>query len=358
LEIYPNSDLYHGSYAISARCDNAFLIISNLLKGAWAWGDALFWGYNPKQDNDLKEVFNYAVSKNLAFFDTAELYGLGRSEYLLGKFRKEAGADGGKVQIATKFAALPFRTTSNDVVKACKDSLRRLNPDGKNEPIDLYQIHFPNAWSNEEYWDGLAQCYEQGLVKAVGVSNYGVDAMRAVHAKLAERGIPLATNQIQLSLLYRFPIDNGLLQACNDLNVKVLSYSPLSLGFLTGKYNSENRPSGPRLSIAKKLFDGPDDGKAFNELLVVMKSISENHGGVPLSQVALNWTRAKGTIPIPGARSLKQAKQNMGALEWDLTGDELAALDMASAKTPAYISPDKSPFPKEDINTKLKMFDS
>jgi pyridoxine 4-dehydrogenase len=152
LEIYPNSDLYHGSYAISARCDNAFLIISNLLKGAWAWGDALFWGYNPKQDNDLKEVFNYAVSKNLAFFDTAELYGLGRSEYLLGKFRKEAGADGGKVQIATKFAALPFRTTSNDVVKACKDSLRRLNPDGKNEPIDLYQIHFPNAWSNEEYW--------------------------------------------------------------------------------------------------------------------------------------------------------------------------------------------------------------
>lgn len=190
------------------------------------------------------------------------------------------------------------------------------------------------------------------------MSNYGVDAMRAVHAKLAERGIPLATNQIQLSLLYRFPIDNGLLQACNDLNVKVLSYSPLSLGFLTGKYNSENRPSGPRLSIAKKLFDGPDDGKAFNELLVVMKSISENHGGVPLSQVALNWTRAKGTIPIPGARSLKQAKQNMGALEWDLTGDELAALDMASAKTPAYISPDKSPFPKEDINTKLKMFDS
>jgi len=67
--------------------------------------------------------------------------------------------------------------------------------------------------------------------------------MRAVHAKLAERGIPLATNQIQLSLLYRFPIENGLLQACNDLNVKVLIYSPLALGFLTGKYNSENRPS-------------------------------------------------------------------------------------------------------------------
>lgn len=326
--------------------------------GAWAWGDSIFWGYNPKQDNDLKEVFNYAVSKDCAFFDTAELYGIGRSETLIGKFRKEVGKDGDKVQVATKFAALPFRTKPDNVVKACRDSLKRLNPDGSDKPIDLYQIHFPNAWSNEEYWDGLAQCYEEGLVKAVGVSNYGVDALRAVHSKLEKRGIPLATNQIQLSLLYRFPIDNGLLEACEELNVKVLSYSPLALGFLTGKYNTDNRPSGPRLNIAKKLFDGDDEGKAFNDLLAVMKEVSENHGGVPLSQVALNWTRAKGTIPIPGARSLKQAKQNLDTLKWDLTANELSALDVASAKVPAYITPDKSPFPKEDINTKLKMFDS
>lgn len=334
--------------------------IINNQKGAWAWGDSIFWGYNPKQDNDLKEVFDYAVSKNLAFFDTAELYGLGRSETLLGNFRQEAArGDGDKVQIATKFAAFPFRTKAKDVVNACKESLRRLNPDGsKNYAIDLYQIHFPNAWSNEEYWDGLAQCYEEGLVKAVGVSNYGVDALRAVHDKLAQRGIPLATNQIQMSLLYRFPLDNGLLQACNDLNVKVLSYSPLALGFLTGKYDSQTRPSGPRQTIAKKLFDGPDEGKTFNELMAVMKSISSNHGGVPLSQVSLNWARAKGTIPIPGARTLKQAKQNIGALDWDLTEDEVKALDIASSMVPAYISPDQSPFPKQDINTKLKMFDS
>jgi pyridoxine 4-dehydrogenase len=327
--------------------------------GAWAWGDAIFWGYNPKQDNDLKEVFNYAVSKNLAFFDTAELYGIGRSETLLGNFRRDAGAEkGDQVKIATKFAALPFRTKPDNVVKACRDSLKRLNPDGSDRPIDLYQIHFPNAWSNEEYWDGLATCYEEGLVKAVGVSNYGVDAVRAVHSKLAKRGIPLATNQIQLSLLYRFPLENGLLQACDDLGVKVLSYSPLALGFLTGKYDATTRPSGPRLNISKKLFDGEDEGKGINELLAVMKEVASNHGGVPLSQVALNWTRAKGTIPIPGARSLKQAKQNLGALDWDLTSSELNALDEASAKVPAYITPDKSPFPKEDINTKLTLFDS
>lgn len=325
--------------------------------GAWAWGDSVFWGYNPKQDNDLQQVFDYALSKDLAFFDTAELYGLGRSETLLGNFREASGSDGDKVQVATKFAALPFRTKSKDVVNACKASLKRLNPNGGNRPIDLYQIHFPNAWSNEDYWDGLAKCYEEGLVKSVGVSNYGVDAMRAVHSKLAERGIPLATNQIQLSLIYKFPTENGLLQACDDLGVKVLSYSPLALGFLTGKYNKDNRPTGPRQNIAKTLFDG-DAGDSFTDLTKVMKEISANHGDAPLSQVALNWNRAKGTIPIPGARSLKQATQNIGALDWNLSEEEVRMLDLVSAKVPGYITPDKNPFPKEDINTKLKLYDS
>jgi len=330
--------------------------------GAWAWGDSLFWGYNPKNDADLKEVFDYAVSKDLAFFDTAELYGLGRSETLLGNFRREGGAAGNRVRVATKFAALPFRTKPEDVVKACRASANRLNPGVKAggegfRPIDLYQIHFPNAWANEEYWDGLAQCYELGLVKSVGVSNYGADALRAVHAKLAERGIPLATNQIQLSLLYRYPLENGLLDACKELDVKVLSYSPLALGFLTGKYDKDVRPSGPRAKIAKTLFDG-DAGDSFTGLLDAMKTVSGNHGNAPLSQVALNWTRSKGTVPIPGARSIKQAKQNIGALDWNLTKDEVRALDVASSKVPAYVSADKSPFPKEDINTKLKMFDS
>jgi len=346
--------------ADTSRSSATTLSLPPMGLGAWAWGDSIFWGYNPKEDDDLHQVFNYALSQNLAFFDTAELYGLGRSETLIGNFREEAGDEGDKVQVATKFAALPFRTKAQDVVKACKSSLKRLNPNDSRSaarPIDLYQIHFPNAWANEEYWDGLAQCYEQGLVKSVGVSNYGVDAIRAVHGKLSERGIPLATNQIQLSLLYRFPIENGLIDTCNELGVKVLSYSPLALGFLTGKYDRKNIPTGPRQRIANTLFEG-DAGASFDTMISVMKDISANHGDAPLSQVALNWTRAKGTIPIPGARNLRQAKQNFGALDWDLTKEEVHLLDGASSKVPAYITPDKSPFPKEDINSKLKMFDS
>ena len=235
-------------------------------------------------------------------------------------------------------------------MNACKKSVQRLGG-----PIDLYQIHFPNSWSNEDYWDGLADCYDQGLVKAVGVSNYGVDAVRACHAKLAQRGIKLASNQIQLSLLYRWPIDNGLLDTCAELEMEVLSYSPLALGFLTGKYSKDNLPSGPRAKLGKDLF-AAEDG-SYEKLLATMNEIADRHDAVP-SQVALNWARAKGTIPIPGARAVNQAKQNLASLGWNLSKEEERQLDEASAKVTGFVTPDKNPFPREDINTKLKMYDS
>ena len=92
------------------------------------------------------------------------------------------------------------------------------------------RLQFPNAWANEAYWDGLGDCYDKGLVKAVGVSNYGADAVAAVSASLAKRGIPLYSNQIQYSLLYPFANSNGLKSTCDQLGVKILAYSPLGLG--------------------------------------------------------------------------------------------------------------------------------
>ena len=318
--------------------------------GAWAWGDPIMWGYNPSQDEELRRVFDYAVANSKSektLFDTAELYGFGRSESLLGEFSKDCSDN---VEIATKFAPLPFRSSATNVVKACEASVKRLG----GRPIDLYQVHFPNGWSNAEYWDGLAMVYEKGLVKSVGVSNYGSDALRACHKALAERGIPLATNQIQYSLLYRWPEMNGLLDTCKELNIKVLAYSPLALGFLTGKYSQEKLPSGPRNALGKQLFQTSD----FDNLVDTMKQVASQHSGATVSQVAINWTRAKGTIPIPGARNISQVKQNYAALEWDLSPKEVQTLDEAAAKVTTFITPEKSPFPKEDINTHLKMFDS
>lgn len=326
--------------------------------GCWAWGDSLFWGYNPSQDKDLNEVFDYVASKTSSspsssvLLDTAEAYGLGRSESLIGDFSKNLSAETQeKVVVATKFAAVPLRTKPENVVKAALGSQKRLD-----RPIDLYQIHFPNAFANEAYWDGLADAYEQGIVKNVGVSNYGVDALRACHAALAKRGVPLTSNQIQYSLLYRYPEQNGLLQACKDLDVEVLSYSPLALGLLTGKYLSGaslKQLGGPRKKLFKETVDKPE----FQKLLLTMEKVASNHGNeANIPQVAINWCRAKGTIPIPGARNLRQVKSNYAALSWDLTADEVAMLDEAA--TYSYIDPAVSPFPKVDKDTGLIMFDS
>lgn len=235
------------------------------------------------------------------------------------------------------------------MVKACEASLRRLG-----RPIDLYQIHFPNSWSNAAYWDGLAEAFDKGLVKAVGVSNYGVDATIACHDALAKRGIQLATNQIQMSLLYRWPTENGLLNACQDRGIQVLSYSPLALGMLGGKYTRENPPQGPRKSIYEKLMSTPD----YENLIATMKDVASAHGNATPSEVALNWARAKNTVPIPGARTISQIQNNNGALDWNLSSEEVAVLEREAAKVTTFLTPDASPMAHQDINSGLIMFDS
>ena len=188
------------------------------------------------------------------------------------------------------------------------------------------------------------------MVKSVGVSNYGADAVSAVSKSLAARGIPLATNQIQYSLLYPNANSNGLKQRCDDLGVRVLAYSPLGLGLLSGKYNKDRLPEGPRASLATAFFAQD----AADRLVAAVRTVAEKHGGTP-SQVAINWCVAKGTVPIPGARTIQQARDNLGALKWKLDADDLRLLDSASSDIAPLAS---SPFPKTDINTGLTMFDS
>lgn len=181
-----------------------------------------------------------------------------------------------------------------------------------------------------------------------------MDATRACHDALAKRGIQLATNQIQMSLLYRWPDQNGLLKACDDLGVQVLSYSPLALGMLTGKYTLEKPPQGPRKAVFEKLLTTPD----YQNLLDTMKEVAAGHGDASLSQVALNWTRAKKTIPIPGARTLSQIQKNNAALDWNMSAEEVSLLDREAAKVTTFLTPEANPFPKKDINTGLILYDS
>ena len=168
--------------------------------------------------------------------------------------------------------------------------------------------------------DALARAHQAGLVKAVGVSNYSEREMRAIHAALARHGIPLATNQIEYSLLRTMPESSGLLRACTELGVVVLAYSPLGQGRLTGKYTAANPPPGRRNFSSFPMTE-------IDPLVAELRRIGERHHGKTPAQVALNWIICKGAIPIPGAKNREQAEQNAGALGWRLTDDEVRAFD-------------------------------
>ncbi len=186
--------------------------ISPLGIGCWAWGDRIVWGYGRGgfSDADLEAAFHAALDAGINFFDTAELYGLPnhRSEKLLGQFMQGTKQT---VVVATKFFPLPWRVTRGQLVGALRASLRRLRLDR----VDLYQIHWPpTLMSVESAASALADAVDAGLTRAVGVSNYNVDRMRRTHDVLAQRGIPLASNQVEYSLFMRDTERNGLLRAC------------------------------------------------------------------------------------------------------------------------------------------------
>ncbi|MDB9344473.1 aldo/keto reductase [Nodularia spumigena CS-586/05] len=300
--------------------------------GTWAWGNQLLWGYNESMDEQLQAVFNLCVSNGVSLFDTGDSYGTGRlngrSELLLGRFTQEyQGVNQDKICIATKLAAYPWRWTRQAMVKACQASAQRL---GKN--VDLVQMHWSTAnyapWQESGLLDGLADLYEQGLVKGVGLSNYGPKRLQRVHKKFAARGVPIKTLQVQYSLLSTYPVTElGLKDVCDQLGIKLIAYSPLALGILTGKYAEKGSlPKGIRGLLFRQLLPG------VRSLLECLREVAEFRNKT-MSQVAINWCICKGTIPIPGAKSLEQAQQNIGALGWLLDSGEIAALDQAAAST-------------------------
>ena len=287
--------------------------------GTWAWGDSLFWGYGKDYgEMDLRLAFQAAVNKGITFLDTAEVYGLGKSEELIGKFIKETNAT---TQIATKYMPLPWRFRAEDVADAVTASLKRL----KMPSVDLYQVHFPfpSFLSQEGLMNALADEVQQGRIKAVGVSNYSAEQLREAHRVLARRGVPLAVNQVRYSLITREIETNGVLAAARELGVTILAYSPLAQGLLTGKYTMSNPPTGAR-SFDKR-FQTAGLIK-LQPVLDKLNELGEKYSKTP-AQVALNWLICQpGVIPIPGIKTAAQVDQNAGAIGWELS--EIDAIEL------------------------------
>jgi pyridoxine 4-dehydrogenase len=300
--------------------------------GTWAWGNRLLWGYDESMDDQLQAVFDLCVSNGVTLFDTGDSYGTGRlngrSEMLLGRFAREYQGTGKEnICIATKLAAYPWRLTRQSMVKAGKASAERL---GRN--VDLVQMHWSTAnyapWQEWALLDGLADLYEQGLVRGVGLSNYGSQRLKQVYKKLRDRGVAIATLQVQYSLLSTYPVTElGIKDVCDELGIKLIAYSPLALGILTGKYTEKSSfPKGIRGLLFRQLLPG------VRPLLGCLQEIASSRNKT-MSQVAINWCMCKGTIPIPGAKTVAQAKENLGALGWRLDASEVIALDRAAAST-------------------------
>jgi aryl-alcohol dehydrogenase-like predicted oxidoreductase len=176
--------------------------------------------------------------------------------------------------------------------------------------------------------DRVADAVEAGKVKAAGVSNYSAGQMREAHAALARRGIPLASNQVEYSLLHRKPEVDGVLDACRELGITLIAYSPLAGGRLTGKYSPEHRAGGffrrilPQYS--RKALD------AIQPVISLLREIAERYSKTP-GQVALRWLIENPVVlPIPGAKNGKQAADNAEALTFSLTAQEVEMLDEAT----------------------------
>lgn len=290
--------------------------------GAWAWGDSMYWAYGRGYDeSDVRAAFEVSLGAGINFFDTAEVYGSGRSERLLGEFL--SGADE-TIVVATKFMPLPWRLRKGALMRTLRNSLNRLGLD----QVDLYQIHWPFPPVPVETWaDALADVVQEGLARAVGVSNYNEEQMRRAYAVLAKRGVPLASNQVLYNLINRKVEFNGLLETCQELGITLIAYSPLAQGVLTGKYTAGEPLPGVRgRRYSRALLE------KVQPLIRRMREIGRAHDAKTPAQVALNWLICKGTVPIPGAKNARQAQENIAALDFHLSEAELAALDETSAE--------------------------
>lgn len=307
--------------------ETRFLHAIQLGVGAMPWGDRVVWQYGRSHgEQDAHEAFLACLAEGITFIDTAEIYGGGSSERLVGKFAEQSGKP---VLVGTKFFPMPWRLGASRVPAALRGSLTRL----RREAVDLYQIHWPSPLlSVEKMMDGLRMCVEAGLTRTVGVSNFDQSLMLRSYSALARYNIPLASNQVHYSLLNRTVEKNGLLKRCAELGVRLIAYSPLELGLLTGKYGPDNPPPGNRAVRYLHLLP------RIPPLLKLMTEIGQDHGGKFSAQVALNWLIRKGTLPIPGAKNADQALQNAGALGWSLTDEEMAKLDAASDEVLGYKS--------------------
>ncbi len=289
-------------------------------------GSGVFNVAYPSLTQDTKNaIVQAAVDGGINWFDTAEMYGLGRSEQSLAMALNAAGKAEGEVVVATKW--LPLFRTAGNIKRSINTRLRFLG--GYN--IDLYMVHQPWGFSSPEAeMNAMADLVEAGKIRSIGVSNFDAERMRLAHQALEKRGLPLAANQMEYSLLNRKIESDGVLAAAKELGVIIIAYTPLANGLLSGEYHKN-----PDLLMSKPLFwRARIEGQIARTrpLIEALDEIARRYQVTP-AQVALNWVinfQGKAVVAIPGASKVYQAEQAAGAMQFKLSNEELTWLDEIS----------------------------
>ncbi len=308
------------------------LEVSPIGLGCWqfAQGKGLFgdtWGI--VKDEEIREIVHLSLEGGINWFDTAESYGGGQSEKALAGALHALGAKPEAVVIATKWRPL-FRTAAS-IRNSIDDRLAALG----GYPISLYQIHNPYAFSSvRTQMAAMADLVEARKVRSVGVSNFSAAKMRLAHEELGKRGIPLVSNQVRFSLLDRSIERNGILSVARELGISIISYSPLAMGVLTGKYHEDPGLIKTKPGFRKYLSAFRAGGlKKSRPVVEALREVAQRCGRTP-AQVALNWvihSRGSAVLAIPGATKASHARENAGALTFVLSQEEIEFLDTVSA---------------------------
>lgn len=308
--------------------------ISAIGLGCWQFseGKGIVGGFWAALAPDLvQSIVAASLAGGVSWFDTAEAYGGGKSEESLARALHGLGKKPGEVTVATKW--FPFGRTAGSITATIDERLRCLG----GYPIDLHQIHnaVGGLSGHAAQLGKMADLVAAKKIRAVGISNFNARQMRACHAELARRGLPLASNQMPYSLLDRKIETSGVLEAAKELGITIIAYSPLAQGLLTGKFHDDpgliQRAKGPRKWLPGFRKGGLEKTRP---LIEALRRIGAKHQATP-SQVALNWLvsfHGDTVVAIPGASSVKQAEENAGALRFALDAGELEELDRLSRK--------------------------
>ena len=279
-------------------------------------------------DDETTNIVKASIDGGINWFDTAEIYGHGKSEQSLSNALKKNGLKPSEAIIATKW--WPNGRWAPSIKKTICKRLSNLG----GYPITLHQIHSPLGFSSiEKEMNAMADLIEEGKIKYVGVSNFNAIRMRRAYRALDRRGHKLVSNQVVYSILNRKIESTEVIDTARELGVTIIAYSPLAQGLVSGKFHEDCKLINKRVGSRKYMNKFKKEGLTKSQPVIdKLKNIAAEYNATS-SQVALNWLinfHKNLVVVIPGATKISQAEENTGTMNFSLSQKHLDILDEVS----------------------------